>query len=81
MIQKSRQHLDKSKEKYWPHMIWAIVAGVRLILVGITSIIHGVIPSLFPGAAAKTVIDLYHKRLKNHPNTEYQEYIKNSSKN
>ena len=62
-----------------PHFIWAVLAGFRLLYAGIASIVHGFVPAFFPGAAAKTVIDLYHKRLVDHPNREYQDYI-NSKK-
>lgn len=76
MIKQSKIHLEKSQETYGNHFIWAKIAGLRLIWAGIASIIHGIIPALFPGTAAKTVIDLYHKRLVDHPNKEYQDYIK-----
>ncbi len=75
MIKKSREHLEKSKETYFSHFFWAQLAGLRLIWAGIASMIHGLIPGFFPGTAAKTVIFLYHKRLTNHPNSEYQDYI------
>ena len=35
---------------------------------------------VFPGTAAKTVIDLYHERLVDHPNKDYEEYIKEYEK-
>jgi hypothetical protein len=75
MIKQSKEHLTKSKETYLPHFVWAFVSGFKLIWAGIASIIHGFVPGLFPGTAAKTVIDLYHKRLVDHPNKEYQNYI------
>lgn len=75
MIKKSKEHLEKSQESYGSHFIWAKIAGLRLIWAGIASIIHGLVPAFFPGTAAKTVIFLYHKRLLDHPNTEYQDYI------
>ena len=83
MIKQSRQHLEKSQEKYFSHCTWAILSGLRLILAGLGSIIHGLVPGLFQGIAAKTVIYLYHKRLINHPNREYQDYINslNANKN
>jgi hypothetical protein len=76
MLKKSIEHLEKSKETYIPHFMWAFLSGLSLIFSGIASIIHGFVPALFPGNAAKTVIDLYHKRLVDHPNKEYQDYIK-----
>jgi hypothetical protein len=75
MINKSKEHLKKSQETYFSHLKWAQLAGLRLIWAGISSIIHGLIPGFFPGTAAKTVIFLYHKRLVDHPNSEYQTYI------
>jgi hypothetical protein len=75
MIKKSKEHLEKSQESYGSHFVWAKIAGLRLIWAGIASIIHGLIPAFFPGTAAKTVIFLYHKRLLDHPNKEYQDYI------
>lgn len=75
IIRLCQEHLAKSKEAYVPHFIWALLAGLRLIWAGIASIIHGCVPGFFQGTAAKTVIDLYHKRLVGHPNKEYQDYI------
>jgi len=77
MINNSKLHLKKSQETYWAHLFWAVTAGFKMIAVGMSSIIHGIVPGLFQGNAAKLVIDFYHQRLKNHPNSEYQQYIKN----
>jgi hypothetical protein len=70
-----RKHLDTSKTTYLEHLIWAGIAGVRLIYAGITSIIHGVVPTLFDGTAPKQIIDIYHNHLEDHPNPEYKEMI------
>ena len=53
-----------------------MAAGCKLLYAGIASIIHGFVPAWFEGTAAKIVIDLYHRRLEDHPNTDYKEYIK-----
>jgi hypothetical protein len=74
------KHLKDSNVTYTQHMRWAIVAGIRLIYAGVASIIHAVVPAWFSATAAKTVIDLYHTRLKDHPNIEYQNYIQESKK-
>lgn len=74
------EHLKNSNVSYLEHLKFALSAGVRLIWAGVASLLHGIYPGLFPGTAAKTVIDLYHNRLHDHPNTEYQDYIKNISK-
>ena len=73
-------HLNTSKVTYFEHLRWATVAGIRLIYAGITSIIHGVVPSLFDGAAPKQIIDIYHGHLEDHPNPSYKEMINNAKK-
>lgn len=70
------KHLDKSRVTYFQHLKWAVLAGIRLIYSGIASIIHGVFPNLFDGVAPKTIIDIYHTHLENHPNPDYKEMIK-----
>jgi hypothetical protein len=69
------EHLKTSKVTYLEHLKWALLAGVRLIYAGVTSIIHGFIPSLFNGSAPKQVIDIYHNHLEDHPNPQYKEMI------
>jgi len=69
------KHLEDSQESYWSHCWWAVTAGGQMILAGILSIVHGLVPALFPFKSAKTVIDLYYKRLHNHKNKSYQDYI------
>lgn len=75
-----KDHLNKSKVSYIGHIVWAVIAGLRLIWAGIASIIHGLIPSLFDGAAPKTIIDIYHSHLVNHPNDEYKKMIEQAKK-
>lgn len=73
-----RKHLKISKVTYCQHLAWAILAGLRLIYAGITSIIHGIFPSLFDGTAPKQVIDIYHNHLEDHPNPAYRDMIKDA---
>jgi len=73
-----RKHLDASNTTYIPHLVWAVIAGVRLIYAGITSIIHGVAPALFDSVAPKQVIDIYHNHLEDHPNPSYKQMINNA---
>jgi hypothetical protein len=69
------KHLETSKVTYLEHLLWAVAAGIRLIYAGITSIIHGIVPTLFDGTAPKQIIDIYHKHLEDHPNPAYKEMI------
>jgi hypothetical protein len=75
-----KRHLEKSKVTYPSHLIWAVATGARLIYAGVCSIIHGLIPALFDGTAPKTIIDIYHSHLVNHPNEEYKDMIKKAEK-
>tara|TARA_B110000503_G_scaffold24454_1_gene38582 strand:+ start:8483 stop:8725 length:243 start_codon:yes stop_codon:yes gene_type:complete len=75
-----KDHLNKSKVTYFKHLAWALLAGFRLIYAGITSIIHGVVPTLFDGTAPKTIINIYHSHLVNHPNKEYNNMIEKAKK-
>ena len=70
------KHLQESQETYLHHLGWATKSGFLMIWTGVVSIIHGILPPLFPFRSAKTVIDLYYVRLHNHTNKEYQKYIK-----
>lgn len=73
-------HLEKSKVTYFQHLRWAILAGLRLIYSGIASIVHGIFPSLFDDVAPKTIINIYHSHLENHPNSDYKKMIEEEKK-
>lgn len=81
MFSKSLKHLEESETGYWQHFIFAMVAGLRLITAGLASLIHAIVPQWFPGLAAFTVIDLYKRRLEDHPNQDYQKMIGDNTQN
>ena len=56
-----KQHLNESRKTYSEHFIFAFTAGWLLIYAGITSIIHSLIPSLFPFTSQKIVQRLLNK--------------------
>ena len=66
-----KQHLISSKTTYFEHNKFALYAGVLLLYAGFASIVHALLPNLFPSTAARIVAKLYNKRLKNHPNPDY----------
>ncbi len=51
-------HLDQKHQKYWPHLCWAMYAGVMLLYAGLASMIHALIPSVFAGTSERIVVDL-----------------------
>ena len=69
----SAEHLSANKIGYTQHADFAARAGVMLILAGISSLIHSVVPAWFPGHAASVVARLYLGRVQNHVNPEYRE--------
>ena len=61
-MKRIRAHLKAANKSYFEHTKFAVVAGLDLILTGIISIIHGIIPTLFPFYAEKK-IDEYHQKV------------------
>lgn len=61
MIQSSKKHLAEANKEYISHGKFAVIAGLDLIVTGIASIIHGIIPALLPFYAEKKV-DFYYKK-------------------
>jgi hypothetical protein len=80
MIQRSKEHLEESKTNYISHFTFAVYAGVLLILAGLASIIHAIIPGVLRGSAAYVVIKLYKDRLENHPNPQYRKWVSSNKK-
>lgn len=81
MLKLSKKHLAESQCTYFEHLKFAVYAGGVLLIAAVASFIHAIIPALFQGISAYSVIRLYHQRLINHPNNLYQEWIKNESNN
>jgi len=49
------KHLSEANKTYFAHFKFAFFAGLLLLYAGLTSIIHAVIPSLFPFTSLKIV--------------------------
>ena len=75
MIVKSIAHLKESHISYSGHCLFALWASGQLFYAAVASLVHAIIPALFPATAARIVINLYNIRLKNHPNPNYQSMI------
>jgi len=50
-----KKHLTEARKPYWRHFMFAFKAGFLLIYAGIASIIHALIPSIFPFVSQKIV--------------------------
>lgn len=50
-----KTHLRQVGQSYWSHHFFALKWGFVLIGAGLASIVHGLIPSLFPFYAPRTV--------------------------
>jgi len=81
MLEKSKKHLSDSKAGYWEHLKFAIYASALLLWAAIASLLHAIVPALFPGTSAFIVIKLYKQRLENHPNPRYKDWVENGIDN
>lgn len=72
MIKAIKKHLEVNQITFINHFMFAIKAGVLLLYAGVASIIHAICPALFDGVPSRIVANLYHGRIKNHPNPEYR---------
>ena len=59
------KHLNEAGKSYFEHFKFAFIAGFIMIYAGITSIIHALIPSLFPFTSQKIVKKLLDRSLNN----------------
>ena len=58
-------HLQEQGFTYWAHFKFAFKAGILLILAGIASVIHAIVPDLLPGFSertARTLVEQSRKR-------------------
>lgn len=55
----SKDHLKASKTNYFAHLHQAFSLGFTLIYAGILSIIHSLLPFLFPASSANKVTWMY----------------------
>jgi branched-subunit amino acid permease len=55
------KHLKEAGKSYMAHACFALSAGVLLVVAGVASIIHALIPALFPFYSANIVMRLADK--------------------
>ena len=60
-----KKHLNEAGKSYFEHFKFALIAGFILMYAGITSIIHALIPSLFPFTSQKIVKKLLEQSMNN----------------
>lgn len=58
-ITKSKKHLTDVEEGYFEHGWFAIKWGIFIVGTGLASIIHGILPFLFPFTAPKNLLKLH----------------------
>ena len=52
------KHLNARNTTYWPHFKFAFGAGTVLIVAGLVSIIHSILPNFMPSYAERKTIAL-----------------------
>lgn len=58
MLRQSQQHLQQAGKAYGPHGTFALKQGIYLWWLGVTSIVHALIPAWFPFYTQQKVIAL-----------------------
>lgn len=74
-MKRIKQHLEDSKTTWTEHTKFAFYASFMLFCAAFASLVHAILPSLFPSTAARIVAKLYKQRLENHPNPTYRRYL------
>lgn len=80
MIEESRKHLELGKTTYYAHLLHAGGNGFILIWLGVTSIIHAIVPAWFAATSAMGVATLYFKYVKDNLQPVIQEHIRKFEK-
>jgi hypothetical protein len=52
------EHLKARNTTYWPHLKFAFGAGIVLIVAGLVSIIHSILPNFMPTYAERKTLAL-----------------------
>jgi hypothetical protein len=71
----SIRHIEISRMGYLQHLFFAAKSGFLLIYLGVTSVIHAIVPAWFKGDAPMGVIDIFYRNIYHHPNPEFQAHI------
>ncbi len=73
-IKLSKDHLKVSNTNYFPHLYQAFKLGFILIYAGIQSIIHSLLPFLFPASSANKVTWMYVRVILDSANPEIKAF-------
>ena len=60
-------HLKNTNQNYWEHFFFGVKWGAFLILTGLLSIIHAIIPWIFTFQTPKNILKIAKKVEKKHP--------------
>ena len=75
IIAESIRHIEISRMGYFKHLFFATKSGFLLIYLGLTSVIHAIVPAWFKGDAPMGVIEIFYRNIYHHPNPEFQAHI------
>lgn len=74
MFKASKNHLNEVKESYWEHFVFGFTWGCQIIKIGMLSIIHAVIPSLFKRTTPEEILKIASMIKEKHPDL-YEKYL------
>lgn len=64
------KHLEESGKRYGEHFMFAMRAGFLLLWAGLASIVHAIIPGLFPFVSQRIVMRLAEASRRQQQNAE-----------
>jgi len=76
VIETSSAHLKRSRMTYLAHLNHALSGGFLLIYLGVISVIHAFIPSLFPRVTSEGVIRIFYQMILTNKNPDLQACVK-----
>ena len=75
IIKKSKEHLKKAEQGYFEHGVFAFRYGGKILIIGIISIIHGIIPGWFPFYVPKRIMAIINTMIERNVPGEIEDKI------
>lgn len=75
LVSDSIHHIETSRMGYFHHLLHATKFGFLMIYLGLTSLIHALVPAWFEGDAPLGVANIFYRTVYHHPNPMFQKHI------
>ena len=75
IVSDSIDHIKTSRMGYFHHLLHAAKFGFQMIYLGLTSLVHALVPTWFKGDAPLGIANIFYRTVYHHPNPEFQKHI------